>query len=107
MKWDEEQISEVYQQIDADETGQIQHRIYEQICAKKHSFKRKTIWGLGVVAVAAIVFIVVGLPRLQEPLYLPNPADFNRMNFAFYRDLADDGYLWEKGITQPFPPIQD
>ena len=43
MKWDEKQISEAFQQIDTDETGQIQHRIYEQICAKKHSFKRKII----------------------------------------------------------------
>ncbi|MBO4675804.1 MAG: hypothetical protein J5601_06965 [Elusimicrobiaceae bacterium] len=106
MKWDEKKISEVYQQIDADETGQIQRRIYEQICAKKHSFKRKTIWGLGIAA-AVIAFIAVGLPLLQEPPYLPNPADFNRMNFAFYRDLAYDGYSWEMASTQPFPPIQD
>lgn len=35
MKWDEKQISDAYQQIDTDETGQIQRRIHEQICARK------------------------------------------------------------------------
>ena len=94
MKWDEKQISDAYQQIDADETGQIQHRIYEQICARKHSFKRKIMWGLGVAAVV-IVFVAMGLSLFQEPLYLPSPAEFDRMNFAFYQDLADDEDGWD------------
>ena len=104
MKWDEKQISEAFQQIDADETEQIQRRIYEQICAKEHSFKRTIIWGLGIVAAAVIAFVVVGLPRFQESPYLPSPAEFDRMNFAFYQDLADDEYLWD---IEEDPSIQE
>ena len=56
---------------------------------------------------AVLAFIVVGLPLLQEPPYLPDPAEFDRMNFAFYREAAYEGYLWETADTQLLPPIQD
>lgn len=91
MKWSEETIYKTYEQLDADETGTVQRRIYNQICAKQPSFKRRTIWGACVAVAACAVFLTCWLPTQQAPAYLPNPAAFDCMQFAFYRELALPG----------------
>lgn len=91
MKWNEKGIYKMYGELDADENKTVQRRIYNQICAKKTSFKRKTIWGACAVAGVCVVFLICWLPIQRTSAYLPNPAEFNRMQFAFYRELALPG----------------
>jgi hypothetical protein len=91
MKWTDEQIQARYAQMDLDENEILQHRIHEQICAKKSSFKRKTVWGLCAAGIAAAVLIIIGQFIPQQPAYLPSPAEFTQMQFAFYRELALPG----------------
>ena len=91
MKWDEKSLHERYLQIDLDENDFLQRKIYEQICAKKHSFKRNMIGGLCAAGAAAAVLIAVWLFLPHKTTYLPDPAAFDRMQFAFYRELALPG----------------
>lgn len=91
MKWTEEALITRYKQLDLDENQILQRKIRKQICAKKESFKRKTVWGLCAAgAMAAIVLAILQLTP-HQPTYLPDPAAFNRMQFAFYRELALPG----------------
>jgi len=91
MKWSNEEICKMYEALDAGDNKEVQRRIYNQICAKKTSFKRKTIWGACAAAGVCVVFFTWWLPLQRTPAYLPNPAEFNRMQFAFYRELALPG----------------
>ena len=89
MKLSEEKLANLCQEVDLDPQCHLQYKIQNQICAKKYSFKRKTVWACSAVlmAVSAVLF---WWPRTSSP-YLPDPAEFNRKNFAFYRDLALPG----------------
>ena len=91
MKWTEQQVRQQYSTLDLDPNGALQRDVLEQICAKKISFKRKTVWGLCAAGAAALMAVVVWQTLDQSPAYLPNPGEFNRMQFAFYRDLALPG----------------
>ena len=52
-----------------------------------------------------IIALVVWQMYPAEPAYLPNPNEFNRMQFAFYRELALPGQ--DLGISyDDFAPIQ-
>ncbi len=91
MKFSEQQLIQSYQQLDPDPQQVLQDKLYQQICAKKHSFKRKTVWGLCAVCAAVVMVVCVYMFRPAEPPYLLDPADFNQMNFALYRELALPG----------------
>ena len=84
-------LQEKYQGLDFDSTGALQHRIWTQICAKKTSFKRKTVWILcsATATILLAVFVWQLLPT-KDP-YLPSPHEMDRMQFAFYRELALPG----------------
>lgn len=106
MKWTEEQMKQQYQALDMDPTGVLQQQIREQICARSSSFKRKTVWGLCSAAAMAVLIAVVWQATAQSPAYLPHPGEFDRMQFAFYRDLAfpgqDLGISYEQLSTHPY-----
>ncbi len=94
-----------YQGLDFDKGGNLQRQIWTQICAKQTSFKRRTVWSLcsALAAVLIAVFIWKMLPAKTS--YLPNPNEMNRMQFAFYRELALPGQ--DLGISyDEFAPIQ-
>ena len=92
MKWTDEQIQARYAQVDLDEKNILEQKMYGQICARNNSFKRKTVWGLCAAGAAAAVLMAVlqFLPQ-HEPTYRPDPGAFDRMQFAFYRELALPG----------------
>ena len=97
-------IEKQYQGLDFDTTGILQRRIWTQICAKNTSFKRRTVWRLCTVATAILVAVVIWKMYPAESAYLPNPNEFNRMQFAFYRELALPGQ--DLGISyDDFAPI--
>lgn len=91
MKWAEDKLITRYQQVDLDESKALQHKVYKQICAEKNSFKRKTVWGLCAAGVAVLVFLSIWQLTAHQSTYLPDPGEFNRMQFAFYRELALPG----------------
>ena len=91
MKWTEQQVKQQYSTLDLDPNGALQRDVLEQICAKNTSFKRRTIWGV-CTACAVIVMAVIAWQTLTPaPAYLPDPGEFSRARFAFYRDLALPG----------------
>ncbi len=107
MKWTDEQMKKQYQALDMDPTGVLQQQIREQIGARRTSFQRKTVWGLcSAMAMAALVAVAVWQGMAQRPTYLPNPREFDRMQFAFYRELAlpgqDLGISYEQLSTHPY-----
>ena len=94
-----------YQGLDFDQSGNLQRRIWTQICAKQTSFKRRTVLSLcsALAAVLIAVFVWEMLPAKAS--YLPSPGEMNRMQFAFYRELALPGQ--DLGISyDDFAPIQ-
>ena len=91
MKWNEEMLQTRYQQMDLDRNNVLENKMYRQICAKKNSFKRKTVWGLCAAGATAAVLIIVLQVIPHTPTYLPDPGAFDRMQFAFYRELAVPG----------------
>ncbi len=103
MRFSDEKIKTYYQQMDLDPQQKLQTKIHEQICAKKDSFKRKTVWGLSAACVvAALVMLAVWFSAPDTP-YWPDPQEMDRMNFAFYRELALPGQ--DLGISyDDFPP---
>lgn len=103
MKLSEQEMENLYRSMDLDPAGVLQQKTFQQICAKKTSFKRKTVWGLSFACAAACVWLLIGVwQNAKDVSYLPDPAEFNRMNFAFYRDLALPGQ--DLGISlEDFP----
>ena len=98
-------IEKQYQGLDFDTNGALQRRIWTQICAKKTSFKRSTVWRLCTVATAILLAVIVWQIYPVKSSYLPDPNEFNRMQFAFYRELAMPGQ--DLGISyDDFAPIQ-
>ena len=106
MKWTEEQIKQQYQTLDMDPTGVLQQQIRAQICARRTSFKRKTVWGLCSAMAMVLLAVIVWHTWEQSPAYLPNPREFDRMQFAFYRELAlpgqDLGISYEELSPRPY-----
>lgn len=91
MKYTEQMLARRYRQMDLDPCRILQDKTYERICAKNHSFKRKAVWVMSAACAACVLALAVWWPRAADGPYLPDPAEFNRMNFAFYRDLALPG----------------
>ncbi len=98
MKISEQELLQQYRQMDLDPQQVLQDKVYQQICAKKYSFKRKTVWGFSAACAAALAVMCVWLLQPAETPYLPDPAEFDRMNFAFYRELALPGQ--DLGISE-------
>ena len=90
-KWTEQQLKQQYSTLDLDPKGALQQDVLEQICARNTSFKRKTIWGVCTACVAVVVALIAWHSLDQTPAYLPNPGELNRMQFAFYWELALPG----------------
>ena len=98
-------IEKQYQGLDFDTNGELQRRIWAQICAKNTSFKGRTVWSLcsALAAVLIAVFVWEMLPTKAS--YLPSPNELDRMQFAFYRELALPGQ--DLGISyDDFAPTQ-
>ena len=98
-------LQKEYQGLDFDQSGALQRRIWTQICAKNTSFERRTVWGLCSVLAAILIAVFVGELLPTKTSYMPSPNEMNRMQFAFYRELALPGQ--DLGISyDDFAPIQ-
>ncbi len=91
MKWTEQQVKQQYSTLDLDPNGALQQHTLQQICAKDTSFKRRAIWGVCTTCAVIVMAIIAWQALTPAPAYLPDPGEFSRARFAFYRDLALPG----------------
>ncbi len=98
MKISEQELLQQYRRMDLDPQQVLQDKVYQQICAKKYSFKRRLVWGFSAACAAALAVAFMWLSQPAASPYLPDPAEFDRMNFTFYRELALPGQ--DLGISE-------